>query len=392
MKKFNEIVFLTEVKRNTVILRRVNDKTSKNLIQTVIRTLGYDKWEVLDYFHKLLKENMSKETLKDGYTLSIEGLKRLFNFFIHKCKDPYYSDFGKELEKNLPYLHTQDEFELSFTTCAEKCGVNWKLILTEIVIGSLGWLRFHDTLINMVDEMGIVVDVEPYVAPKKRSEPRPVVQLTLEGEFISRFDSSKEAEEMTGVKKSTIDRLCKNSTTKVRGEYRWMYEEEYEGVIPESPVVVPTVVESTEPSMVEPTTPIIIEKSEVVESTEPTTTTKTETLDEIISCEEDSTDTTTEPETSTEIKLDNYGRPKGNQRYVVYYLNKDKSFDFTRSIGQYKTQEEISNNLGIAKPTVSNYLKGRKHSLKWVDKEGVKCRLGIRIEEIVYPEPTKTAA
>ena len=55
-----------------------------------------------------------------------------------------------------------------------------------------------------------------------------VVQLTLDGEFISEYVSSHVAEKVTGVNNATIYDKCKHKTkTQIAGGYLWMSKEEY---------------------------------------------------------------------------------------------------------------------------------------------------------------------
>ncbi len=55
-----------------------------------------------------------------------------------------------------------------------------------------------------------------------------VVQLTLDGEFINEYPSSREADKATGVNHATIFNKCKHRTkTQIAGGYLWMSKEEY---------------------------------------------------------------------------------------------------------------------------------------------------------------------
>lgn len=61
------------------------------------------------------------------------------------------------------------------------------------------------------------------VAPKQvRFSRRRVVQSTLDGTFIARFNSAAEASRMTGINRDTIRRICNQGKGR---KYMWHYEE-----------------------------------------------------------------------------------------------------------------------------------------------------------------------
>ena len=61
------------------------------------------------------------------------------------------------------------------------------------------------------------------VAPKQvRFSRRLVVQSTLDGTFIARFNSAAEASRMTGINRDTIRRICNQGKGR---KYMWHYEE-----------------------------------------------------------------------------------------------------------------------------------------------------------------------
>lgn len=53
-----------------------------------------------------------------------------------------------------------------------------------------------------------------------------IIQLTIDGEFISKYKSAAEASVMNGMDRSTIVRCCKGRQ-KTAGGYKWMYAEDY---------------------------------------------------------------------------------------------------------------------------------------------------------------------
>lgn len=65
-----------------------------------------------------------------------------------------------------------------------------------------------------------------YSAPNRKE----VVQLSLNGELISRYDSIAFASEATGIPRTTIDNGILHKSI-VRGKFRWMYLSDYEKLI-----------------------------------------------------------------------------------------------------------------------------------------------------------------
>ena len=65
-----------------------------------------------------------------------------------------------------------------------------------------------------------------YSAPKRKE----VVQLSLNGELISRYDSIAFASEATGIPRTTIDNGILHKSI-VRGKFRWMYLSDYESQV-----------------------------------------------------------------------------------------------------------------------------------------------------------------
>ena len=53
-----------------------------------------------------------------------------------------------------------------------------------------------------------------------------VVQLSLDDEFIAKYESSKDAEKLTGCNSSTIIKCCKNKKKTCKG-FKWMYYKDY---------------------------------------------------------------------------------------------------------------------------------------------------------------------
>lgn len=72
----------------------------------------------------------------------------------------------------------------------------------------------------------VLQQVEPYKA-KLHGFSIPVVQLTLDGEFIAEHPSAKEAQKALGYARSHIGSACKGKRPHALG-FRWMYKTDYE--------------------------------------------------------------------------------------------------------------------------------------------------------------------
>ena len=64
-----------------------------------------------------------------------------------------------------------------------------------------------------------VESLPPYKRNLKRS---PVIQLTIDGKFVVKYESVKRAEEMTGTPNFLICQCCKGNTKHAHG-YIWKY-------------------------------------------------------------------------------------------------------------------------------------------------------------------------
>lgn len=67
-------------------------------------------------------------------------------------------------------------------------------------------------------------------AQRENSWNKAVVQLDLEGNFITMFSKLKEARLATYINPSSICRVCKKDGLKTAGGYQWMYKNEFEQV------------------------------------------------------------------------------------------------------------------------------------------------------------------
>ena len=66
--------------------------------------------------------------------------------------------------------------------------------------------------------------IEPYI--RTPSNIRPIVQMNINGEYINKYISGKEAQNITGINKSGICNCLKGKTL-TSGGYKWVYLEDY---------------------------------------------------------------------------------------------------------------------------------------------------------------------
>lgn len=79
--------------------------------------------------------------------------------------------------------------------------------------GEYQWMFKKDYLQN-----GATIYKDPIV--------KPVVQISMDGEFVSRYDSIVQASEATNIRPTDIGACCRN-VVKSAGGYQWVFEEKY---------------------------------------------------------------------------------------------------------------------------------------------------------------------
>ena len=87
------------------------------------------------------------------------------------------------------------------------------------------------TLRKQLKEQGISEEeIEKRRYTKTNQNAKPVVQLTLEGEYVATYPSGRQAEIQSGVAKSSAINACCNHKPKAKtaGGYRWMFKTEYD--------------------------------------------------------------------------------------------------------------------------------------------------------------------
>jgi hypothetical protein len=61
---------------------------------------------------------------------------------------------------------------------------------------------------------------------KNNSQSKSVIQLDLDGLFVNRFSSTKEAERETGIRSSNISNCCHGKRRQAKG-FKWVFAEDY---------------------------------------------------------------------------------------------------------------------------------------------------------------------
>lgn len=87
------------------------------------------------------------------------------------------------------------------------------------------------TIRKQLKEQGITDEaIEKRRYTKTNQNAKPVVQLTLNGEYIATYPSGRQAEIQSGVAKSTAINACCNHKPryKTAGGYKWMFKTEYD--------------------------------------------------------------------------------------------------------------------------------------------------------------------
>jgi hypothetical protein len=89
---------------------------------------------------------------------------------------------------------------------------------TNNCVENLEWVTHAENIIHMQEVL------------KKEKHKEPVVQATLDGKFVARFESMRNACDKTGVDYRSISSVCTGRTRQAKG-YLWFYEREFkEGV------------------------------------------------------------------------------------------------------------------------------------------------------------------
>lgn len=167
---------------------------------------------------------------------------------IYALVDPFtdkvrYIGFTRTTINNRLSGHKHDSLKRNCNTKKakwfRKCNLKGKLpyiILLEDNIPENLWKEKEDYYISQYSNLtnqreggcGIILDRKrTSIYRSTKPKMKPVVQLTLEGEFIQEFESIKEAERYLGLKSLSRIRLVVQSKAFSSNGYRWALKEDY---------------------------------------------------------------------------------------------------------------------------------------------------------------------
>jgi len=71
-------------------------------------------------------------------------------------------------------------------------------------------------------------EIKKIVDQAKNDSKKRVVQLSLDGEFIDEFESTREAGRILGIDSSSIAKVCRREKLKKTGGFKWMFRDDYD--------------------------------------------------------------------------------------------------------------------------------------------------------------------
>lgn len=151
-----------------------------------------------------------------GSRLGKESLKKLSD----SCKKFYaeHPEVVKRIaEKNRGYRHT-DEAKAKMSEAAK----NRHYVLSEEWKQKIGNANKE----RMFSDAALYEETCKRCRANGYKKAKPVVQLTISGEFVAVFSSAHEAERKTGVRNGNIARCCSGKTASAGG-YKWQCANEY---------------------------------------------------------------------------------------------------------------------------------------------------------------------
>ncbi|MCM1222296.1 MAG: DNA adenine methylase [Lachnospiraceae bacterium] len=336
-KVFNPAVFNTQVKDlKETVGYIITNAEAKNVITQVVRDHRYDADEVLSYLHEItVAEYPDYQS-----NLQNSNWKKICITYAEMDKDVAPQLEGL-LDKSIGGKWGNSLYQDQFFNVMKEAGRNIETMKTDMSLDYFGWLLTLNVILNKCgDSLREVPKCKEKTSKKsgKKSKGKigkPLCQLSLTGELIKTYASVSEA---VAALDSESDRTHNagtiyqaRSTGGTAYGYKWKYAEDAEG--------------KSETGHVSEETPATIEDTPTIPSVE------------------------------------NAEKPaKGGKTtkpcLVAYQLTPDKKFDKTKELGRFSTQAEICSHFKISKSTLSNYMKGRKASMKCVI-DGVKARFGV---------------
>lgn len=305
----------------------VSDQCSKRLIENVIKQCGFETSDVFDYLNTLLIEHLPEFRNK---VIDKKGWVKIFTHFINHRQ---FSSFGTMLKERLPYLNTTEEYELCFYTLSTMCGYNPEHLLTEIYIDSLGWMRMVETLVKISKEKEVP---DLHIEKKKCGRRRKRIERTKESEPTKVGSTIMVSSKPDKRDRETLSHKTKRPYRRPIGQYT------LEGVL----------VKQFDSGM-DAERETGINHSNIYSCLKNNCRTAGGYIWKCIEVES-KTETEKKP-ISVEVRA----------TIFCYKLTKDKELDLDQCVGSFKTQQEVSDTLGINKSTLSNYKNGRKKSIRY---------------------------
>ena len=174
----------------------------------------------------------TKQQLRD---MAIERFKNLeMRQMISDAQKKRYEDQAERDKlsdiKSITVYQLSQNFDIiaeykNAIVASEQTGINkdgiWRCCeFSQITAGDYYWIYKRD----------YDVGKRPLTSNPKNNQPVPIVQLTLNDEFVCEYQSIKEACVVTGYDRSSINKCCLYQRTKAYG-FHWMKKEEYEQLL-----------------------------------------------------------------------------------------------------------------------------------------------------------------
>lgn len=181
-----------------------------------VRSLGFDK------YHKgrILKQNFDGR--KNYLFVGLHKDKKVKQINVHRLvalmfvPNPY----------NLPCVNHKDENK----TNNRADNLEWCTIKYNSNYGNAKNNMIESRVRNNIISEIIRKAKQTKMINQSYSCEKPIIQFSLDGDFIKEYISATEAERVTGISRAGIRRCCIGKYKQARG-YKWKYKEDYESNI-----------------------------------------------------------------------------------------------------------------------------------------------------------------